>query len=82
MEARFGHPTQPRDIAIGDPLTAQIEGFHAHLDARVRMLKPPIAQGFDVSFVTHDLDHLATTDARVGLHLTSPTLPYHAQKSQ
>jgi hypothetical protein len=24
MEARFAHPTQPRHVAIGDPLTAQI----------------------------------------------------------
>jgi hypothetical protein len=82
MEARFGHPTQSRDIAIGNPLTAQLEGCHAHLDARRRMLVPPRVSGFDVSFVTYVLDHLATTDARVGLCLTSPTLPYRAQKSQ
>jgi hypothetical protein len=74
MEARFGNPTQPWDITIGNPLTTQIEGFHAHLDARLRMMVPPIAQCFDVSFLKRDLEHLETPYARVGLHLTIPTL--------
>jgi hypothetical protein len=82
MEARFGHPTQPRDVAIGDPLTAQLEGFHAHVYARVGMMEPPGAQRFDVSLAKRDLDHLRTPDARVGLHLTIPTLASHVQKSQ
>jgi len=42
MEARFGNATQPRDVTIGDPLTAQIEGLHAYLDPWIGMLKPPM----------------------------------------
>ena len=40
MEARFGNPTEPRDVAIGDPLTLQIEGLHAHLEVRIGMMGP------------------------------------------
>jgi hypothetical protein len=43
METRFGKATQPEDLAIRDPLTAQVESFHPHLHSRVRVLEPPIA---------------------------------------
>jgi hypothetical protein len=42
MEAGFGNATQPWDVAIGHPLTAQIQGLHPHLHPRVGMMKPPI----------------------------------------
>jgi hypothetical protein len=74
VEACFGHPTQPRDVALGNPLTAQLDGFHAHLEARVGVMEPPVAQRFDVSLATRDLQHLRTPYAGVGLHLTIPTL--------
>jgi hypothetical protein len=43
MAARFREATQSQDVAIGDRLTAQVDGFHAHVHPRVRRLKPPIA---------------------------------------
>jgi hypothetical protein len=74
LKARFGNSTQPRDLTMGHPLTTPIESFHAHLDAGLRMMVPPIVQCFDVSFVKCDLDHLETPYARVGRHLTISTL--------
>jgi hypothetical protein len=67
MEARFGNPTEPRDVAIGDPLTPQIEGLHAHLEVRIGIMDPPAAQHFDVSLTKHALRHLRTPHARVCL---------------
>ena len=57
METRLGHPAELQDFGIGHALTAQVEGFHAHLDPGVGMLKPPIPQGFDVFLAERDLDH-------------------------
>ena len=74
MDARVGHPTPPRDVAMGDPLTAQLESLQAHVDARVGVMEAPVAQRFHVSLATRDVDHLRTPEARVGLHLTIPTL--------
>jgi hypothetical protein len=44
------------------------------LEARVGVMEPPVAQRFDVSLATRDLQHLRTPYAGVGLHLTIPTL--------
>jgi hypothetical protein len=74
MAAGFGNAAQPRDIARGDPLTASIAGFHAHVDPWVGMLTSPRPQRLDVGFTTRDVDHRCVPSARVGIHLTSPTL--------
>jgi hypothetical protein len=57
MEAGFGDATQPQDVAIGRPWTAQIEGFHVHRHPRIGMMKPPISQCGDFGFVQGDLHH-------------------------
>jgi len=49
MEARFGNPTQPHDVAIGDLLTAHIEGIHAHLDARIGVMELPGKVGVELN---------------------------------
>lgn len=74
MEAGFGNATQPRDLPRGDPLTAQVEGFHPPLDPWVGMPKAPILQGFDVSFAKRDLEHCRAPRARMVLNHTGPTL--------
>jgi hypothetical protein len=55
MEARFGNPTSPWDVSIGDPLIAQIGVLHAHLEVWIGMMEPPAAQNFDVSVTKHAL---------------------------
>ena len=74
MEARFGHATQPRDVAISNLLTAPIEGFHAHLEARIGMPKPPIPQRGNVRFAKRDLDHGQAPHVSIAIHLTLATL--------
>lgn len=74
MEARFGNATQPRDVARGDPLTAQVEGFHAHLDARIGMMKTPMLQRCNVGFAKRDLDHGRAPHGRVAINLAIATV--------
>ena len=74
MDARVGNATPPRDVAIGHPLTAQIQGFHAHLEARIGMLKPPIPQRGNVRFAKRDLDHGRAPHVSIAIHLALATL--------
>jgi hypothetical protein len=57
MAAGLGNAAQPRTIARSDPLTASIEGFHAHLEPWVGMMQSPMPQRPDVGFTTRDFDH-------------------------
>jgi hypothetical protein len=80
VEAGFGNAAQPWELPRGDPLTAQVEGFHPPLDPWVGMLKAPILQSFDVSCAKRDLEHCRAPCARMVLNRTRPTLEQDAQK--
>jgi hypothetical protein len=80
MEARLRNATQPQNVLIGHPLTAQVESLHAYLHPWVRMLKPPIPQCFDVRCAKIDRDHGQGPSARVDVNLTRHSLAKGTQK--
>src|SRR5256885_17153969 len=80
MEAGFGDTTQPQDVAIGHPMTTQVEGFQAHLYPRIGMMKPPMPQRGDFSFGTSHLDHRRGPSAREVINRTLPILAQRTRK--
>lgn len=57
METGFGNPTQPQNLTISDPLTAQIESLQPHLYTGVGMMESPMPQRLNVRFAKGNLDH-------------------------
>lgn len=60
MEAGFRDPTQPHYLAIGDPLTTQVQGFQPHLHAGIGMMETPVPQGLNVVCAKGNLEHGCT----------------------
>jgi hypothetical protein len=80
LAARVREATQSQDVAIGDRLTAQVDGFHAHVHPRVRRLKPPIAPCLNVRLAKADLEHRREPPVRLIRNLTRPTRSQSSQR--
>jgi hypothetical protein len=80
LAARVREATQSQDVAIGDRLTAQVDGFHAHVHPRVRRLKPPIAPCLNVRLAKADLEHRREPPVNLIRNLTRPTRSQSSQR--
>ena len=74
MKTRFQNAAQPLDVAIGHPLTARVERLQTYLRPRVRMLKTPIPQHFDVRCAKRDLEDDRAPRVSVAINLALATL--------